>query len=90
MKAVIVWLEQDRDIVYSELDDLAEKLDFSCDQYEGLPLKLTGGMEGVCNKLYAELKNKERDFDWVIFRLNHALDGRSYYRLEFQAIYCPN
>ena len=86
---MIVGLEQDRDTVDSELNDLAEKLDFACDQYEDLPLKLTGEMEEVCNKLYAELKNK-RDFDWVIFRLNHALGERSYCRPEFEAIYCPN
>ena len=57
----------------SELDDLAEKLDFACDQCEDLPLKLA-----VCNKLYTESKNKERYFDRVIFRLNHALDERNY------------
>lgn len=73
-----VGLEQDRDIVDSELGDLAEKLDFTCGQYEDLPLKLTGEMEEVCNKLYAELKNKERYSDWVIFRLNQGLDERSY------------
>lgn len=60
LKDVIVGLEQDRDIVDSELDDLVEKLDFACDKYEDLPLKLTGGMEEVCNKLYTELKNKCR------------------------------
>ena len=78
LKDVIVGLEQDRDIVDGELGDLAEKLDFACDQYENLPLKLTGGMEEVCNKLYTELKDKERDLDWVIFRLSRALDERSY------------
>ena len=70
MKDVIVGLEQDHDIVDSELNDLAEKLGFACDQYKDLPLKLTGEMEEVYNRLYAELKNKERDSDWVIFRLN--------------------
>ena len=60
---MIVWLKQDRDIVYSGLDDLAEKLGFACGQYEDLPLKLTREMEEVDNKLYAELKNKGRDFD---------------------------
>jgi len=87
---VTVGLEQDRGIVDSELDDPAESLGLACDQYEDLPLKLTGEMEEVCNKLYAELKNKERVFDWAIFRLNHTLDERSYCRPEFEAIYCPN
>ena len=87
---MIVGLEQDRDIVDSELDDPAEKLGFACGQYEDLTLKLRGEMEEVCNRLYAELKNKERDSDWVIFRLNHALDERSHCRPEFEAIYCLN
>jgi hypothetical protein len=59
LRDVIVGLEQDRDIVDSEVNDLAEKLGFACDQYEDLPLKLMGGMEVVCNRLYAELKNKK-------------------------------
>jgi hypothetical protein len=42
LRDVIIGLDQGRDIVDSELDDLAEKLDFNCDQYEDLPLKLMG------------------------------------------------
>lgn len=60
---MIVGLEQDHDIVNSEFNDLAEKLGFACDQYEDSPLKLMGGMEEVCNRLYAELKNKGGDSD---------------------------
>jgi hypothetical protein len=86
LKDVIVELKQDRDIVDSELDGLAEKLDPACDQHENLPLKLMGGTEEVCNKLYTEVKGKERDLDWVIFHLSHALDERSYCRPEFEAI----
>ena len=87
---MIVGLEQDHDIVNSEFNDLAEKLVLACDQHEDLPLKLTGEMEEVDNKLYAELKNKERDSDWVVLRLDHALDERSHCQTEFKAIYCPN
>ena len=57
---MIVGLEQDRDIVDSELNDLAEKLDFACNQYEDLPLKLMGEMEEVCNRLYAAQEQGKR------------------------------
>ena len=86
LKDVIVELEQDRDIVHSELDDLAEKLDFACDQYEDLPLKSTRETEQVCNKSTPSSRTRKEIFDWVIFRLNRALDEGSYLNSAVGAI----